>query len=153
MGRTDGRVCCFRITAFCKLSRHSRFQSGICFNYPDRARSCATLLSLNLPLIEWGNQMGSAAERRASGWMCPRCFLAFFHCGWDKSITDKLVNVDPVKKKYEFFFFFFQRAMLTPYNHFMVTQWSVFSRVQSTSFFFSFSFPFQNWLQRKKNKK
>lgn len=98
MGRTDGRVCCFRITPLCKLSRHSRFQTGICFNYPDGARSCATLFSLNLPLIEWETRW-EARERGGRVDECARGVFCVFRCGWDKSITDKLVNVDPVKKE------------------------------------------------------
>lgn len=135
MGRTDGRVCCFRITPLCKLSRHSRFQTGICFNYPDGARSCATLFSLNLPLIEWETRW-EARERGGRVDECARGVFCVFRCGWDKSITDKLVNVDPVKK--EIWQLFYRVSCWHP--TFLVTQWSVFSRVPSIFFCF-FSAP------------
>lgn len=145
MGRTDGRVCCFRITPLCKLSRHSRFQTGICFNYPDGARSCATLFSLNLPLIEWETRW-EARERGGRGDECARGVFGVFRCGWDKSITDKLVNVDPVKK--EIWQLFYRVSCWHP----TISSWShsgVFF-LECRRFFFV-SFPLQNWLQRKKN--
>lgn len=43
MGRADGELLPAKMLqnhVACKLSRHSRFQTGICFNY--RARGCAT---------------------------------------------------------------------------------------------------------------
>lgn len=50
--------CCLRKTFsnsfVSKLSRHSRFQMGICFNYLDGVRSCATLcFSSNLLGLDW----------------------------------------------------------------------------------------------------